>query len=96
MMSVPRVRNTTPEAMMVIGPPELSLRLGLKPQAPTAGYVDGAWWPRSRELSTELPALLAALAVRLGPIARVSYHLAGWDDSPRPLYVDGGRVYERG
>ncbi|WP_250549882.1 DUF5994 family protein [Pseudonocardia sp. H11422] len=37
----------------------------MKPKAPISGYGDGAW-PRSRDLSTELPALHAGLAVRLG------------------------------
>jgi hypothetical protein len=43
---------------MATEPPRLTLRLKLKPKAPTTGYVDGAWWPRSRDLSAELPALL--------------------------------------
>jgi len=47
----------------------------LKPKAPATGYVDGAWWPRSRNLSAELPALQAVLAVRLGRIRRVSDNL---------------------
>jgi Family of unknown function (DUF5994) len=59
--------------------------LTLKPNAPTPGCVDGAWWPRSRDLSTELPALLAELATRLGPVARVSHNLDTWDVAPRRL-----------
>ncbi|WP_410639151.1 DUF5994 family protein [Amycolatopsis sp. lyj-346] len=43
-----------------------SPRLRLKPKAPTTGYVDGAWWPTSRDLTAELPPILAVLAVRLG------------------------------
>jgi Family of unknown function (DUF5994) len=53
--------------------------LRLKPKAPTGGWVDGGWWPRSRDLAAELPDLLAVLAVRLGRIERVSYHLGDWD-----------------
>ena len=49
-------------------PPEHTPRLRLKPKAPQTGYVDGAWWPRSDDLTTELPDLLAVLSVRLGPI----------------------------
>jgi hypothetical protein len=59
------------------------LRLKLKPKAPTIGSVDGAWWPRSRDLAAELPALLAVLAVRLGPIERVGYHLGDWAPTVR-------------
>jgi hypothetical protein len=40
-------------------PPIHPPRLRLKPKAPQSGYVDGAWWPRSDDLSTELPDLLA-------------------------------------
>ena len=76
----------------IIPNPRRTLRLKLKPKAPVTGYVDGAWWPRSLDLSAELPALLAVLAVRLGRIQRVSYHLTGWDAVPRRIPVDGGVV----
>lgn len=68
------------------------LRLRLKPQAPTTGYVDGGWWPRSRDLATELPALLAVLAIRLGPIERVGYNLTAWGPTVRKIYVGGSVV----
>ena len=77
---------------MAIEPPRQPLRLKLKPKAPTSGYVDGAWWPRSRDLSAELPALLAVLAVRLGRIHRVSYNFSAWDDTPRRIHVGGQLV----
>ncbi|WIV57838.1 DUF5994 family protein [Amycolatopsis nalaikhensis] len=64
----------------------------LKPKAPTTGHVDGAWWPRSRDLSTELPALLAVLAIRLGRVGRVSYNLTTWNPADRRLNIDGHRV----
>ncbi len=48
--------------------PKTRPRLRLKPKAPTTGYVDGAWWPRSDDLAIELPDLLAVLSVRLGDI----------------------------
>jgi hypothetical protein len=77
---------------MVIEPPRLTLRLKLKPKAPTPGNVDGAWWPRSWDLSSELPALLAVLAVRLGRVQRVSYNLTTWNAAPLRLNVDGHQV----
>ncbi|MFD7400682.1 DUF5994 family protein, partial [Streptomyces virginiae] len=36
-------------------------RLSLTPKTALAGQLDGAWWPRSRDLEAELPALAAAL-----------------------------------
>jgi hypothetical protein len=68
------------------------LRLSLKPQAPTTGHVDGGWWPRSRDLATELPALAAALDVRLGPVHRVAFAMTSWRPAPRRVEVDGRRV----
>jgi hypothetical protein len=63
----------------------------LKPKAPATGHVDGAWWPRSDDLSRELPDLLAVLSVRLGAIDRVMYNLAEWAKVPRRL-TTGGRA----
>ena len=84
MMSVPHLRIVTAARQ--------PLRLKLKPKAPVTGYVDGAWWPRSLDLSTELPALLAVLSIRLGRIQRVSYNLTTWDAAPRRLHLDSHRV----
>lgn len=84
MTSVPHAHPKSPHAQ---------LRLRLKPKGPTTGYVDGAWWPMSRDLTTELPALAEVLAVRLGRIVRVAYALSTWDDdAPRGFEVDGHRV----
>ena len=68
------------------------LRLRLKPKAPTTGWVDGGWWPRSRDLAAELPRLLTVLSVRLGPIERVSYHLGDWAPTVGKISVGGGVV----
>ncbi|KZS73900.1 hypothetical protein A4G26_23415 [Mycobacterium kansasii] len=68
-------------------PPENTPRLRLKPKAPTTGYVDGAWWPHGDDLPIELPDLLAVLSVRLGPIDRVTYHLAEWAEAPTKLRI---------
>jgi hypothetical protein len=72
-------------------PPEKTPRLRLKPKAPVTGYVDGAWWPHSDDLPTELPDLLAVLSVRLGAIDRVVYNLEEWATVPKKVQI-GGRV----
>lgn len=46
-------------------PPDHTPWLRLNPKAPHTGYVDGAWWLHSDDLSAELPDLLAVLSVRL-------------------------------
>jgi hypothetical protein len=71
-------------------PPEHTPRLRLKPKAPQSGYVDGAWWPRSDDLATELPDLLAVLSVRLGPIGRVLFNRNEWA-TPSAKFATGGR-----
>ncbi len=68
------------------------LRLRLKPKAPTTGWVDGGWWPRSRDLAAELPRLLTVLSVRLGPIERVSYHVGDWAPTVRKISFGDGIV----
>jgi Family of unknown function (DUF5994) len=73
-------------------PPEHTPRLQLKPKAPPTGYVDGAWWPRSDDLTKELPDLLAVLSVRLGPIDRVLYKLSDWAKVPAKLATGGRKV----
>jgi hypothetical protein len=72
-------------------PPARTLRLRLKPKASLGGYVDGAWWPRTDDLATELPDLLAVLSVRLGPIARVIFNRNEWAAMPSAKLATGGR-----
>ena len=76
-------------------PPEHTPRLRLKPKAPVTGYVDGAWWPHSDDLTTELPDLLAVLSVRLGAIGRVIYNVDEWAEAPRK-FPTGGRMVRLG
>jgi hypothetical protein len=62
-----------------------SLRLRLKPAHRSCGYVQGAWWPHSTRLTAELPALLAALTLRHGPIEKVRYHDSDWSSAPQHI-----------
>ncbi|BBX04591.1 hypothetical protein BST36_25555 [Mycolicibacterium moriokaense] len=75
--------------------PDQTPRLRLKPKACMSGYVDGAWWPHSDDLTTQLPDLLAVLSVRLGPIGRVVYNANEWDTPPRKVTI-GGRTVRLG
>jgi hypothetical protein len=72
--------------------PQSTPRLRLKPKAPSTGHVDGAWWPHSDDLLTELPDLLAVLSVRLGPIDHVTYNLADWATAPTKIPTGGDTV----
>ncbi|MBF6338795.1 hypothetical protein IU450_23285 [Nocardia abscessus] len=55
-----------------------------------AAGTGGVWRPRGNDLVTELPDVLTALGVRIGPIHRVTYHLDEWTTPPRKL-ANGGR-----
>lgn len=71
-------------------------RFRLKLTAPGGGYVDGAWWPRSDDLMTELPDLIAVLSVRQGSISRVTYNLTEWRTAPTELVTSGRAVQLNG
>lgn len=55
--------------------------------------LDGAWWPRSRNLAAELPGLVSALTERLGPITRIGLDSAAWDEMPTRVTVDDRVVH---
>jgi hypothetical protein len=76
-------------------PPRPAPRVTVKPAGPVTGEVDGAWWPRSRDLSAELPALLADLVDRWGSVSRVTYNLDVWNPVERRLVV-AGRIVRLG
>ncbi len=60
------------------------------------GFVDGGWWPRSLDLSVELPPLLAELSRAGHDVAHVTYDPAAWNPAPdvlpgigRPVTLQG-------
>ncbi|MGV9251724.1 DUF5994 family protein [Streptomyces sp. NPDC003697] len=57
------------------------------------GVLDGAWWPRSRDITVELPALICALTEHLGPVTRVGVDAEAWGAVPTRLVVDGRTVH---
>jgi hypothetical protein len=72
--------------------PTDAARLSVKPDAPTTGFVDGAWWPASRDLAAEVPALAAELSDRLGPVQSVSYSIGAWEPAPRKITIGTSAV----
>ncbi|MEF3118174.1 DUF5994 family protein [Streptomyces chrestomyceticus] len=55
----------------------------------SGGPLDGAWWPFSRDLGRELPALTAALDPLWGRITRITVNPSHWPVIPRKVPVDG-------
>jgi Family of unknown function (DUF5994) len=66
--------------------------LTLKPRARSSGHLDGGWWPQSRDLSLELPALADVLAVRLSTVRRVDFARASWAPAPPSITVNGHTI----
>ncbi|HZG03137.1 MAG TPA: DUF5994 family protein [Streptomyces sp.] len=54
--------------------------------------MDGVWWPRSRDLFRELPALTDVLDDRWGRVTRVTVNPACWPVIPRTVPVTGRTV----
>ncbi|MFD5157243.1 DUF5994 family protein [Streptomyces hawaiiensis] len=64
-------------------------RLALKTDGASRGLLDGAWWPRSRDLLSELPALTDVLDPLWGRITRIAVNAKYWPVIPRQVPVDG-------
>ncbi|MCX4665509.1 DUF5994 family protein [Streptomyces sp. NBC_01381] len=88
--TVPVVKTTIPAP--TIPAPSTGARIALKHADVPAGLLDGAWWPRSRDLTRELPALAAVLDDRLGRITRVAVNPRNWPTIPRQVQVTGHLV----
>jgi len=67
-------------------------RISFRQPVSATGFIDAAWWPRSCDLTTELPPLLDVLWTAAREITRISYHLSAWDPAPRRLQIEGRRV----
>lgn len=68
---------------------ESGLRLRVTPNRLPHERIDGAWWPRSAHLATELPTLLSSLADRVGRVVGVGYRRDGWTDTPPQIDIGG-------
>jgi Family of unknown function (DUF5994) len=70
-----------------------AIRLQLDPRSSDTAVLDGAWWPRSRELADELPALVHALAGKRGTITHAMLNVDDWElPHPRRIPAAEGPV----
>jgi hypothetical protein len=76
-------RDLPPPARILLTPPG----------AAAHGPLDGAWWPRSRDLPVELPALTDALDRTWGRITRITVNPRFWPAIPRKVPVNGHVVH---
>jgi len=72
--------------------PSSVTRLVLCERDHTRGAVDGAWWPKSLDLSLELPDLLTVFSLWIGPVHRVVYDPNLWLTTPTRLIRHNGMV----
>ncbi|MEV7340684.1 DUF5994 family protein [Streptomyces sp. NPDC093544] len=66
-----------------------AVRLALKPASTSKGLLDGAWWPRSRDLTAELSTLAEVLDPLWGRITRIAVNPTHWPVIPRMVPVNG-------
>ncbi|WP_371671457.1 DUF5994 family protein [Streptomyces sp. NBC_00289] len=64
-------------------------RLALKAVSTSRGPLDGAWWPRSRDLTHELSALADVLDPLSGRITRIAVNPTYWPALPSKVSVNG-------
>ncbi|MBT2418505.1 hypothetical protein J7F01_19875 [Streptomyces sp. ISL-22] len=72
------------------GPSPTDARLRLATQTThvrQARRIDGAWWPRSYDLITELPSLLGGLPPAWGQITSIVVNGGRWTASPGRLLI---------
>jgi Family of unknown function (DUF5994) len=70
-------------------PSEPPARLALAPAGSAPPRLDGAWWPRSRDLTAELPPLAAVLDGLWERITRATVNPTYWPVIPRKVPVRG-------
>ena len=67
-------------------------RLALSRAGSAHGCVDGAWWPTSANLGSELPDLVAVFSRWIGSIHRVVYDPVLWTTAPSRLIKHGSAI----
>jgi Family of unknown function (DUF5994) len=64
--------DSTARMVGVAGERRLPSPVRLTLAAELGGEIDGAWWPRSRLISRELPGLVSVLEIRLGQVIDIN------------------------
>ncbi|MET9365370.1 DUF5994 family protein [Streptomyces sp. NPDC006632] len=88
-MSATTIDRFSPPVGIPDPPAPSAARIALKSPGASRGLLDGAWWPRSRDLLRELPALIDALAPKWGRITRIAVNPEHWPVIPRRIPVTG-------
>jgi hypothetical protein len=67
-------------------------RISFRQPVDRSGSVDAGWWPRSDDLTAELPALLDVLWTAARDMRRVIYNIDSWAPAPRQMIIERHRV----
>lgn len=87
------VLSPPPEAVKTDKPKTIRpARVSFRQPVGKTGFIDGGWWPYSRDITAELPALLDVFWTARREIVHVSYNLDYWDAAPRRIRIEGRRV----
>jgi hypothetical protein len=70
---------------------ELQLRLTMTPKLTPSNQLDGAWWPRSADLTIGLPPLIEAITKRIGRVRGILLNPAEWQVPPPDWTPAGDR-----
>lgn len=83
--------SESPRDLTVTSRPQIRVRF--RHVGDTEGLLDAGWWPRSRDLVREIPALLDVVWRSGLNVTNISYALGFWEAIPRRLNV-AGRVVQ--
>jgi hypothetical protein len=78
-------------APAIEAPSRVALRLRMAEHR-GKNYLDGGWWPQSRDLTVEMADLIDHFPAELGRIVRALVSPPDWDPAPRRIPVAGGFV----
>jgi hypothetical protein len=60
---------------------------------PRQARIHGGWWPRSRDATAELPAILTEMSSRAGRASRIALQVEAFSNIPYQLTVSGRKVH---
>lgn len=89
---IPRIPQLLPDAVHHAVKPGTAL-VRLVTTETREQVLDGAWWPRSRDIGAELPSLITALTAHLGPVLRIGLDAGAWEELPTRLVIDDRVVH---
>ena len=85
---LPPTQPTTGVASSSERPARISFRQPVSPD----GFIDAAWWPRTLDLTNELPQLMDVLWTASREITRITYNVTAWNPAPRRMKIEGRMV----